>query len=163
MTLIEAQLTNINPALLWLGRIVAVLVLYWHWTACLWYSVHSFDVEINFEVGAPLLMDLNSLGEVRDQAALSPRSRFLLPYSFCYFWAVTSISGGSPIHFDPNDVLEAELNWVVALIGVFATASVIGSASSALCNMEASTAQARGRYWRDCRRMRQWRPWIMSI
>lgn len=144
MRLLEARTTGANPAIIRLAQLSLALLLLWHWLACSWYAVHWFASADGTTQLVPLIMDTDPLGRPRDDGSLSPGHRFMLQYSFAYYWAITSICASSSLT-DPQGWPDALFNSCATVIGMFTTAAVIGSASSAIVNMDATSAQIRER------------------
>ena len=137
-----------NPSLISLMRLVFSLVLMWHWTACMYWKVSTDGIASNatdvFDANhewypSPAVM--NSSTVVRYLAALT--------------WSIGVTS--QTFRPEPSTIPQQVFTNVVAVVGILAMATVIGSATTVIGEIQAQKAETSSRLQRIARYMRYMR------
>ncbi|KAG8457175.1 hypothetical protein KFE25_004392 [Diacronema lutheri] len=159
---LEQRLTALNPAIFRIIKLLLLLLLLWHWTGLIWYTVRFFD-----QSAVPNLILLHDPAHVPPASStpaelhISPAQYAQLPaeaqagarallasklldqYAWLFLWAAAAMSG--EILTTPRHWGEAWFTTLVAALGAFLNAAVIGSASSAFSNLDAASARNKER------------------
>jgi len=121
-----------NPSLITLWKMLLTILFVWHWVGCVYWlvSTHSYDA------GEPYL-------SVKD--AWSPPDSVLatnfthVRYAYAVTWAIGVTTGGT--FPSPSTMLQLFYGNLVAIVGFLLMSLVIGSATTALSDMQAQSSE----------------------
>eukprot|EP00966_Prymnesium_polylepis_P061829 1434830-Prymnesium_polylepis.1 len=130
---------RLNPSLLRLLKLFAIMILVWHWTGCLWWYIGTLPASLvhGFEG--------QYIGEMDDSwgPTLGIQNATLSSmYVFSTFWSVSTLTGlnDSP---PPENNVQALFHIMVIILGMIYQAGLISHMSSILANVDAAAAQRR--------------------
>ena len=123
--------TNLNPAVERLVELFLFLFLIWHWVGCLWWYIGQ-------QQGTVTEHNLIELPEGCAGNHACPGYEYVTSY----YWAVlVTTSGETPVV--PTTHAEAVYEALMSFLGVCMQAYMLGSATSALSNIDAASTNSR--------------------
>lgn len=121
-----------NPSLITLWKMLLTILFVWHWVACVYWLVSTHS----HESGGPYL---------NDKDAWSPPATVLatnfthVRYAYAVTWAIGVTTGGT--FPSPSTMLQLLYGNLVAIVGFLLMSLVIGSATTALSDMQAQSSE----------------------
>ena len=161
---------QINPAVVRIFKLFAMLMLMWHWIGCIWWYVsdvelNDYKVELNDWHPRAFILEADynkkcarhvapcnavyshvshrTVVLARSHAPASHPPPLLHPYRYAhaFFWA-TMVTSGIGYDIVPFTTLEAWVTTVFSVLGVASYVVLVGMVTSALANID-KAAQAR--------------------
>ena len=177
----HSLVAQFNPSMLRIFKILLLLLIFWHWTACMYWLFCWLE---DFAFGLPYFQKRDGSNrwvppeelwctDVKKCPDLEFTTRFTAcaednvtntlyncpvdvgdQYVFAFFWAVM-VTTGIGRDIEPVTPLQHIFSIIWIILGVIMYAVFIGAASSALQNLDAGTAERREKLENITRYMRQ--------